>query len=56
MRDKSYFKLRILLGFFLLIYKVLVFQTETEISKQQKKKIRSGKPKTKLSRGKSLGR
>ena len=38
MRNKSYFKLRIMCFFFLLIYKVLVFQIEPELSKQQKKK------------------
>ena len=56
MRDKSYFKLRILWSFFLLIYKVLVFQTETEISKKQKKKkkkklVLQKQKKKKLSRG-----
>ena len=54
MRDKSYLKLRILWGFFLLIYKVLVFQAETEISKRQKKKkkiVLEKQQKKKLSRG-----
>ena len=37
-------------GGFLLIYKVLVLQTETEISKQQKN-ISSGKAKKCFSRG-----
>ena len=50
MRDKSYS----CVFFFLLIYKDLVFQTETEISKQQKEKkkilLEKRKKKKKLSR------
>ena len=44
--------------FFLLIYKVLVFQTETEISKKQKKKklVLEKQKKKSWVGGKSVGR
>ena len=60
MRDKSYFKLRILWAFFfLLIYEVLVFQTVTEISKymySKKKKLVLENQNKSWVGGKSVGR